>query len=78
MTSLLMNMNIKVTQVDEVMDIIKCSIALTDQIEMSEFVDRHGHKIEMNDAYVKLKESIHKFNELLANCNKSEFVDKRI
>jgi len=78
MASLLLNMNIKVTEVDELMDIVKCSINLTDQIEMSEFTDRHGHKIEMNDSYVKLKESIHKFNNLLANCNKSELIEKQI
>ena len=76
MTSLLMNMNIKVTEVDEVMDIVKCSIKLMDQIELSEFVDESGHKLKMNDSYVNLKESIHVFNNVLEKCSKSEFVDK--
>jgi len=44
MSSLLLNMNIKVTDVDEVMSIVKCSIMLSDQIEMSDFADESGHK----------------------------------
>ena len=75
MSSLLLNMNIKVTEVDEVMNIVKCSIMLSGQIEMSDFVDESGHKLKMNDSYVKLKESIHIFNDLLAKCNKYKFVD---
>jgi len=75
MSSLLLNMNIKVTEVDEIMDIAKCSIMLSDQIELSDFTDESGHKLKMNDAYIKLKESIHKFNDLLSKCNKYEFVD---
>jgi len=75
MSSLLLNMNIKVTEVDEVMNIVKCSIMLSGQIEMSDFVDESGHKLKMNDSYVKLKESIHAFNNLLEKCNNYEFVD---
>jgi len=75
MSSLLLNMNIKVTDVDEVMSIVKCSIMLSDQIEMSDFADESGHKLKMNGSYIKLKESIHVFNDLLAKCNKYEFVD---
>jgi len=75
MSSLLLNMNIKVTEVDEVMNIAKCAFNLVDQIEMSDFTDESGHKLKMNDAYVKLKESIHAFNDLLSKCNKYEFVD---
>jgi len=79
MASLLLNMNIKITEVDEFMQVAKCIIALTDQIEgselSSEFTDKHGHKIEMNKSYIDLKESIHKFNEVLAKCNKYELVD---
>ena len=75
MSSLLLNMNIKVADVDEVMNIAKCSIMLSDQIEMSDFTDESGHKLKMNDAYVKLKESIYVFNDLLSKCNKYEFVD---
>jgi len=75
MSSLLLNMNIKVTEVDEVMNIVKCSIMLSDQIEMSYFTDESGHKLKMNDAYIKLRESIHTFNDLLEKCNKYEFVD---
>jgi len=75
MSSLLLNMNIKVTEVDEIMNIAKCSIMLSDQIELSDFTDESGHKLKMNDAYVKLRESIHVFNNLLAKCNNYEFVD---
>jgi len=75
MASLLLNMNIKVTEVDEIINIAKCSIMLSDQIELSNFTDESGHKLKMNDSYVKLKESIHIFNDLLAKCNKYEFVD---
>jgi len=75
MSSLLLNMNIKVTDVDEIMNIAKCSIMLSDQIELSDFTDESGHKLIMNDAYVKLKESILVFNDLLGKCNKYEFVD---
>jgi len=74
MASLLLNMNIKVTEVDEIMNIAKCSIMFSDQIEMSDFTDESGHKLKMNDSYVKLKESIYVFNDLLAKCNKYEFV----
>jgi len=62
MSSLLLNMNIKVTEVDEIMNIAKCAFDLVDQIEMSDFTDESGHKLKMNDSYVKLKESIHAFN----------------
>ena len=75
MSSLLLNMNIKVTEVDEVMSIAKCAFDLVDQIELSDFRDESGHKLKMNDSYVKLKESIHIFNDLLAKCNKYKFVD---
>jgi len=75
MASLLLNMNIKVIEVDEIMNIGKCAIDLVDQIELSDFTDKSGHKLIMNDSYIKLRESIHKFNELLEKCNNYEFVD---
>jgi len=75
MSSLLLNMNIKVTDVDEIMNIAKCAFNLVDQIKLSDFTDESGHKLIMNDSYVKLKESIHKFNYLLSKCNNYEFVD---
>ena len=75
MSSLLLNMNIKVTDVDEIMNIAKCAFNLVDQIELSDFRDESGHKLKMNDSYIKLKESIHSFNDLLEKCNNYEFVD---
>jgi len=75
MSSLLLNMNIKVTDVDEIMNIAKCAFNLVDQIEMSDFTDESGHKLKINDSYVKLKESICVFNDLLGKCNKYEFID---
>ena len=75
MASLLLNMNIKITEVDEFMQVAKCIIALTDQIEMNEYTDKLGHKLIMNIAYTELKEAFHKFNEVLAQCNKYEMVD---
>lgn len=75
MSSLLLNMNIKVTEVDEIMNIGKCAMDLTDQIEMNEYTDELGHKLIMNITYTELKEAFHKFNEVLAQCNKYEMVD---
>ena len=53
-----LSINVKIQDAEEVKQVIISAIKLVEQIDINDYEDKLGHSMNMNKAYIDLKEAL--------------------